>query len=777
MYLLDDPLSAVDAHVGKDIFFGCILGGLRRRGKTVVLATQQVQYLPYADKILILNKKGQQSFFGSYEDLVERPNVMSIMSLTPSTRIELTKEFEDCENEDKQGDGREEYLEEIPTTTGEILSRVSALIDGGLKRHKIVEEEDRVVGCVTTETYSSYLRFGGVAFGIGAAFQLLAAQVVTMMSDYWLRWWASAAFGPQNSPRYMYIYGILVFLCILLGYLRARSWYEFCLIASSSLHDSSLWSILHSPLQYFVANPTGRILNRFTKDLSSLDTILPDVSLDFLQIFLFCMGALVLIVIAVPWMLIMVPFLLIGFIWVRRKYMLSARELKRLDGVTKSPILIDLSAAVEGLSTLRAYGLKERITGAFHQQLDINGRVWFSLLIANRWLGLRLDVGVYIVITATVYLSCFLRDHVDVGLLGFALVYALSVTALFQWCIRQSAEVENHMTSVERLLSFARLPAEHGYKYDYSLFQKEQMSDLQVERLKYSRNCFRKDNLSKQTLRYNLSEKTLNRSSNFLDELNMEGSIEIINLTVKYRADLDPVLKRVSLSIPGGRKVGVCGRTGSGKSSLLLSILRMNLITEGDVIVDGKSLLSMDLDTVRSMISIIPQDAHLFSGTVRYNLDPFSLYTDEELWSALESAHIKSTIASTKHGLSHVVSEAGNNFSTGQRQLISLARCILRRSKIVLMDEVTSSIDYQLDGLIQDTIRRSNALKNATIITVAHRLRTIADADLIVVIDCGSVVEVGEPQNLLETESSFFKSLAEKSGEIEELHRIASLRK
>ena len=770
VFLLDDPLSAVDAHVGKDIFFGCILGGLRERKKSIVLVTQQVQYLPYADKILMLDTNGQQLFFGTYKELLDRPTAMKSMGLSQSMRqIPHDNEMSTSEDEDENMHPEEKNTVE---TTPQSHRQPTTTVNNSENpiRKKIVQDEDRSVGSVSRDTYLSYFCLGGILSGTGALLQLLIGQAAVMISDYWLRWWAGAAFGSQSHGMYLVVYFFLVMSVVLLGYFRAKSWFVFCLRASSRLHERSLWSILYSPLQYFVANPTGRILNRFTKDLSTIETALPDAALDFLQIFLFCIAALVLIIIAIPLMLVMVPFILFGFIWVRRKYMGSAREIKRIDGVTKSPILVDLSAAVEGLATLKAYCLKTRITDTFHQQLDENGRVWFSLLIANRWLGIRLDCGVNVVIATTVFLSCFLRKRIDVGLLGFALVYALSVTALFQWCIRQSAEVENHMTSVERLLSFARLPSELGYRSNYDWYKREVMKKKRKNKIsKYL--LYRSSILSEKLM--DISEKDTMQITSNIDEIHHAGTMEICNLTVRYREDFDPVLRNISLSIPGGSKVGICGRTGSGKSSLLLSILRMNIIEEGHVKVDGKSLMDVDLETVRSMISIIPQDAHLFSGTVRYNLDPFSLYTDEDLWSALESAHIKSLIAGTELGLYCIVSEAGNNFSSGQRQLISLARCILRRSKIVLMDEVTSNIDYQLDGLIQDTIRNSMSLKDATIITVAHRVRTIADADVIAVIDNGVLVETGSPQQLLNQHDSLFKSLAEKSGEIDDIYRIA----
>lgn len=250
--------------------------------------------------------------------------------------------------------------------------------------------------------------------------------------------------------------------------------------------------------------------------------------------------------------------------------------------------------------------------------------------------------------------------------------------------------------------------------------------------------------------------------------------LELRNLTVKYRHDLDPVLSNVSFKVPYGQKVGVCGRTGSGKSSTLMALLRLNIITEGDILFNNESILAMNLEAARSTVCIIPQEPHLFSGTIRFNLDPFSIYRDDEIWAALKDSHFYDYIKNDPLGLQSAVEEGGKNFSVGQRQLLSLARAILRKCKVVLMDEVTASIDFRTDSLIQQTIRTSPALNTATIITIAHRLRTIADSDLIVMFQAGEILEMGVPKTLLEDKYSQFRLLAEESNEFEEIYEIAA---
>jgi ABC-type multidrug transport system fused ATPase/permease subunit len=312
-----------------------------------------------------------------------------------------------------------------------------------------------------------------------------------------------------------------------------------------------------------------------------------------------------------------------------------------------------------------------------------------------------------------------------------------------------SVEVEVQMTAIERISSYANLPPEEGYKATLESYNRE-----------------------------NSSSSGSSSSGGTLSGLEVKpgdykGRLELKDLTVTYRSDLDPVLRNISCVFPAGSKVGICGRTGSGKSSALLALLRLNVISSGDMTMDGESMLSMSLEKARSIVSVIPQDPHLFSGTVRFNLDPFSQYSDDEVWASLRDAHIFDYLSRDPLGLLAVVDEGGKNFSVGQRQLLSLARAILRRTPVVLMDEVTASIDYATDKLIQETIRSSPSLKSATIITVAHRLRTIADSDVIAVIRSGSLLEMGSPYALLCNEASEFHSLAVESNEFQDLLSIA----
>lgn len=707
VYLLDDPLSAVDANVGKDLFFECIVNHLKKeKQRAVVLVTHQLQNLQYADKILVLDQIGHQSFFGSYSDLMERASDFPYLDL----------KHRHHEHRETGSDNSDNVSEDFHTEEEEKPKAV------------IIQEEDRVLGYVTRKTYADYLRSGGMISGIWALSLAVGGQALSMIADYWLRWWASNSFN-FNGGTYVWAMAIIVFSCIIVGYLKSEAWFDFTRHASLEMHKHCLWAVLYSPIQFFIANPTGRILNRFAKDLNQIDELFPYTAYDFLQCALYCTSAVILVCISIPWLIILLPLLLYTFASVNRKYLASSREIKRIEAITRSPIYADFSAALDGLSTLRAYGLEERIISSFYHQLDVNARAWYSFLMASRWLGFRLDMIVAAIVIVTVYLAAVLRNSVDVGLIGFALVYTLNLSGLFQWTVRQSAEVENHMTAIERIHSYAALPPEQGY-----------------------------------------ASTMMAVSKPYLDSA-AKGHVQVTNLTVTYRSDLSPVLKSLSLDIPGGCKIGICGRTGSGKSSFLLSLLRLNLITDGDIKIDGRSILSCSLEDARQQITIIPQDPHLFSGSIRFNLDPFNEYSDAQLWDALDDAHIKDYIARDPLGLLSRVEENGKNFSVGQRQLLSLARAVVRRRKVILMDEVTASIDYKTDKVIQQTIRESPSLCEATIITVAHRLRTIADCDLVAVIDGGSIVEVGRPAELMEQKAQFY-TLATESNELGEICKI-----
>lgn len=785
--MLDDPLSAVDAHVGKGLMNHCIIDALKAKNKAVVLVTHQLQYLSIADKILVLNAKGEQVFYGPHVMFQSNPEVMSILDMRQDIEASTIAEAPINGAGLIKVPSVPKQLEHVSYSRYDpnyrVLARKAQQLNGDLNLNEskasidnnssssnssnnnkpieesalegqqriIIQTEDRGVGNIATNVYWSYLLSGGVGQGLLAVMVIIFSQLVLMINQYWLRWWATSTFGPQRSNSYIITLACLAVSCIIVGFFRAWLWFKFCLDASSELHERCLWSVVHCPMQFFIANPTGRILNRFSKDQNLVDEMLPITFFTFMTTAVYCFAAVILVCVVIPYLTVLIPVLGYVFLHTRRKYILASREVKRMEAVTRSPIYADFSATIEGLVTLRAYKLEHSVTKFFQQQIDENAKAWFSFLMCSRWLGIRLDLETAVILSFVSIVSVALRDTIDVGLLGFALVYTMSLSGIFQWAVRQSAEVETQMTAVERISTYSKLPPEEGYTSSY-----------------------------KQTVMGDPSMLLTTPIINTTESISVKehpAQLELTDLTVTYRADLNPVLRGLNLVIPQGYKVGVCGRTGSGKSSTLLSLLRLNIIVSGDIQLNGQSLLKIDLQTARSLIAMVPQEPHLFSGTIRFNLDPFNVYSDERIWQSLRDAHIYEYIQHDPLGLSAMVEEGGKNFSVGQRQLISLARAILRECKVVLMDEVTASIDYVTDRCIQETIRSSSVLRSATIITVAHRLRTIADSDLIVVIQDGAVVEQGSPEHLLTHHNeSIFKQLVSESNEFDDILKLAQKR-
>jgi ATP-binding cassette, subfamily C (CFTR/MRP), member 4 len=749
VYLLDDPLSAVDAHVSRALLEDCIIATLKQRGKTVILCTHQLQYLKHADKILVLNENGSMKYCGSYNELQQNKNKNEILLQLEEDVLRSRTMSSDSNR------SRGKSISEIDDQTFSIVKdedKVIKDISNPKEKEKekvelinMIEKEGKASGNISGSVYVQWMRSGGLIRGILCFALIAASQAVLMVHEYWLRWWIEDKFHLTDS-QYLWIMGVMTPVVYIFGYCRVKQFFNFTIKASSELHQKSLWAILHSPLAFFTSNPTGRILNRFSKDQSQADEALPQTFFDFFACSATCVGAVILVCISMPILMVTIPLFIIAFLFFRRKYMASMREIKRHEAMSRSPIYAGFSATLDGLSSIRAYKLQNKMSHIFYDYLDENGRAWWSYLMAARWFGFRMDGLAITVLIFTAYGAAFYSDSVDKGLLGFALVYSMNLAGLFQWTVRLSAEVESMMTAVERISQYSLLPHEEGYSTTF---------ETAITMIEGNEFC-------------------ASTASNDLKN----GNVDINNLVVKYREDLNPVLNGLTVNIPSGTKCGVVGRTGSGKSTLLSALLRLNIVSEGSsVTIGGVDLLNMSLEDARSAITVIPQQPNLFLGSIRFNLDPFDIYTDDECWSALENANIADFVKSSNNGLEFHVEEGGNNLSVGQKQLFSMARAILRKTRIILMDEVTASVDYETDSSIQKTIRTTPTLRDATIITVAHRLQTIADSDTIIVISDGKLVETGTPLELLNTTGSFFEALVKKSGEEKLIRQLATREK
>ena len=473
-------------------------------------------------------------------------------------------------------------------------------------------------------------------------------------------------------------------------------------------------------MQFFDTNPVGRILNRFAKDIGFMDELLPTTFTDFNQISLMVLGVVIFICVLNPMVLLFTLPLIVIFVFVRTFFLKTSRDVKRLEGTTRSPVFSHLSATLHGLSTVRAFHAQEQFCQIFHSHQNLHTQAWFLFLSTTRWFGIVID-SLSAVFVMGVSFSCIIAADVfqlDSGLVGLSLTYALSLMGAFQWGVRQSAEVENQMTSTERVLQYVDIKPEAATETDFKP--------------------------GPDWPRYGL--------------ITLEGA------SLRYEEDGPDVLKRLYACIRAKEKVGIVGRTGAGKSSLMTALMRL-AEPRGTIMIDGVDIMTMGLHVLRSKLSFIPQDPVLFSGTLRKNLDPFEEQTDMDLWRALEEVQLKADIESLDDGLHTKMAEGGTNFSVGQRQLVCLARAIIRRNKILIVDEATANVDLKTDKLIQATIR--DRFRHCTVLTVAHRLNTVMDSDRILVLDQGKIMEFDEPYILLQKEDGHLTKMVLEAGKTE----------
>eukprot|EP00756_Hemistasia_phaeocysticola_P028921 Hpha_TRINITY_DN16199_c4_g4::TRINITY_DN16199_c4_g4_i1::g.7307::m.7307/K05673/ABCC4; ATP-binding cassette, subfamily C (CFTR/MRP), member 4 len=654
LILIDDALAAVDPHVANHLLGNCLRSDLLK-DVAVVLATHHEKAAEAADKVIALT-----------EDGVAAPCRAGTAPLarTVAGAADLAEGKKAVKEEDD--------------------------------RLKLVLKEDRTQGAVSSTTYLTYAKAGGLWAAILVAMLLVMGQVAMIMADYWLKVWSDA--GNQRDKKYVYVFMALCISCILTGFLRAILFFWHANHANSKIHDSAMKSVVGAPMSFFTANPLGRVVNRFSADVGQIDELLPVILFDCLQTASVVLGAIFLVCIVFVHFLAAIPVMFGVFWWLRRYATRSLRELKRLDGTSRSPFYARFTANLSGLLCIRAFGREEESKESFVGLLNANATAWYWWLLANRWVGFRLDMLATGVIVSCVGLALVLRKEVDAGMFGLATAYAMSLSGMLQYCVRQSAQVETFMTCVERVLHYATQLPQEG-------------ADL---------------------------------PPSAPEGFPASGEVGLQGLCVRYREDLPVVLRDVTATVPSGKKVGIVGRTGSGKSSLVQALLGLNEVCGGTLSLGGVDVQKLPLKNRRNAVSYIPQDPVLFQGSVRSNLDPFGDHPDSELKEVLVAARLPAHV-----DLETSIEEAGGNFSTGERQLFSLARAMLRRAPIVIMDEATASVDYETDALIQATIRSSTFFKGSTLLVIAHRLETVRDSDLILVFDAGCLVEHGPPQELL----------------------------
>lgn len=485
--------------------------------------------------------------------------------------------------------------------------------------------------------------------------------------------------------------------------------------SARNLHNGLLHNTVRLPMSFFDTTPLGRIMNRFSKDTDVVDTLLPQVMRNWIWMFFSVVAIFIVISISTPiFMSVALPVIVLYY-FVQKFYVATSRQLKRLESTTRSPIYSHFSESISGQSTIRAYDEKKRFTVESETKVDNNQAISYMSIVANRWLGVRLEiVGSVVVLSASLF-AVLARETIEPSMVGLSITYALQISSLMSFFVRMTTEVETNIVAVERVEEYSDRPQEAAWK----------------------------------TVKVN-------------PEWPQEGIVEFINFQVRYREGLDLVLRGINFTAKSQEKVGIVGRTGAGKSSLTLALFRIIESAGGKIVIDGIDISEIGLHSLRSRLTIIPQDPVLFSGSLRMNIDPFNSYPDDAIWRSLEQSHLKSYVKGLPDGLEFKVTEGGENLSVGQRQLVCLARALLRKTKVLILDEATAAIDIETDELIQKTIRTE--FDDCTILTIAHRLNTIMDSDRIIVLDQGMIAEFDTPHNLMSNTNSIFYGMAKNAG-------------
>ena len=560
---------------------------------------------------------------------------------------------------------------------------------------------------------------GVVGSGFAILFYILG-QLLHSGSNVWLSFWSdfnqnhTTAEISSNLGFYLGIYAGLGGVESLIEFSRDLLLFTYCARASKILHQRLLHSVMRSPMSFFDTNPTGRIVNRFSADIDKIDLTIPFMISDFLWCLCEVIGILIIITYSTPSFCYVIIPLFIVYFFIQRYYIKSSRQLKRLESISKSPIFSHFTESVTGATTIRAFRQADRFTVESEAKVDGNVRCNYYNYCSNRWLAIRIETLGNIIIFFAALFAILDRDNLTPGKAGLSISYAMQITDTLTWMVRCLCDLETNCVALERVLEYIKgNPQEAEWE---------------------------------------------GRSDGDTENWPSRGCIELQDYETRYRPGLDLVLRGINLSVASEMKVGICGRTGAGKSSLTLALFRIIEAASGRIIIDGKNIAKLGLHQLRSRLTIIPQDPVLFTGNIRFNLDPTGERNDSELWTALEHAHLKNHIKLLEGGLDHEVTEGGSNFSVGQRQLMCLARALLRKTKILVLDEATAAIDMETDDLIQKTIRRE--FQECTVITIAHRLNTILDSDAIAVLDRGKLIEFDKPSVLLNQPESVLRSMA-----------------
>lgn len=745
VFLLDDPLSAVDAHVAKHIFDNVVGPDGLLRGKTRVLVTHGISFLPQVDHIVVI-VDGKVTEMGSYQELLKQNGAFAEFLRNYSfddhvEEEELTIQDEEevllaeetlsnhtdlVDNEPIANEARKKFIRQISVLSSDTepsytMSTRRRLCERKLSEtvtakkppmEKLIQTETTETGRVKMAVFWQYTKAVGLLVSLFICFLYCCQNASAIGANVWLSDWTNEPVingTQQNTQRRV---GVYAALGMLQGLLVMTSSFTLAMAgigAARKLHAGLLDNKMHTPQAFYDTTPIGRIINRFSKDIYVIDEVIPHTILMFLATFFTSISTMIVIVSSTPLFAVVIIPLAFIYFFVQRFYVATSRQLKRLESVSRSPVYSHFSETITGASIIRAYGRQGSFVQLSDSKVDANQKSYYPGIVSNRWLGIRVEfVGNCVVLFAALF-AVIGRENLSPGLVGLSVSYALQVTMSLNWMVRMTSDLETNIVAVERVKEYSETETEAPW---------------------------------------NIEDKKPP------EDWPSRGEVEFSNYSVRYRPGLDLVLKNLSMSVKGGEKVGIVGRTGAGKSSMTLCLFRILEAAEGIINIDGVNISEIGLHNLRSMLTIIPQDPVLFSGTLRMNLDPFDKYSEDELWKALELSNLKKFVSSQTEKLDYECSEGGENLSVGQRQLVCLARALLRKTRILVLDEATAAIDLETDDLIQMTIRTQ--FEDCTVLTIAHRLNTIMDYTRVLVLDKGKIAEFDTPTGLIAARGIFY---------------------
>ncbi|CAD8155775.1 unnamed protein product [Paramecium pentaurelia] len=725
IYLLDDPISAVDVHVGKFIIYECLNGYLK--DKTRILVTHALNYCQYTDYVYLMDN-GTIAEQGTFADIKQSEQFKKVYQ----------KFYKDVKNDEESQEQINE-VEQLPVSELKLEKKQSSQKETPTvpQNKDEIDElmllEDRNKGSISFEILATYIRLtGGVLFASFMVFMMLLWDGCYVGSSLWMAHWTQQASEDlangvdTNNYFYLTIYSVLSLSYGILAFLRSWALVIVSCNQANNMHNKMVSCLMYAPqCQFFERVPLGRIMNRLTKDQNVLDSELQwTFNWMLVQVFLLLANTFLNIYTSSPW--VAIPMVIYFFLcWkIQRIYMAASRELFRLEAISKSPILSYFSESIMGITTIRAFQRQSQIMNKHGNNQDLNRKIFLEQIAANAWFGLVLGLSSFMVNT-TAIVFCMFYSTKNPAYAGLLMTYASTLDQNINGTVQCLGHVENGLISFERCVAYTKVKPEKGYEAAVKRYQ------------------------NNQTYR-----------DQYIPQWPKNGIIEYKNYSVQYREGLPLALKNMSIVINPREKIGIVSRTGAGKSTITLTILRILEGLNGQLLIDGHDISTISLRQLRESITMIMQDPTLFSGTIRDNIDPLNLRTDEEVLQAINKCCLTELIESRK-GLESNINDHGDNLSAGEKQLVCIARAVLKKSPIVLIDEATANIDIDTEHKIQDTIQ--NAFSDCTVITIAHRINTILHCDKILVLDKGEVKEFGYTKDLLNQTNSLFYGIYQEA--------------